>query len=159
MAVSSVTTNYSTRKRDISILQYPVATLPDAQTVTPKFGKNARFCAGVQKLVQRYAIILLTNLNSQEKYPDFGTDFLYSVQSGINPTDTGAASQLFSLASYSAVKLIKSDQISRRNVPLDEQLNSATLTNISMLGDNVVFDVSIQTMAGTDVQFVIPLPK
>ena len=84
MAIAGITSDYTGRKRDISILQYPDAAILDAQTVTPSFGKNARFCAGVQSLVQKYAIILLTNLGSQEMYPNFGTNYLRNQKKYIN---------------------------------------------------------------------------
>lgn len=159
MAISGVTTDYTGRKRDISILQYPNAQLEDAQTVFPKFGKNARFCAGVQKLIQRYTIILLTNLKSQEKYPEFGTEFLYTLKAGIDPLDSGGAAHIFSLANFEAVSLIKADQAIQEDIPLDEQLQSASLVNIRLYGDSILFNVQITTEAGDTQAFTIPLPK
>jgi hypothetical protein len=159
MAIAGITSNYTGRKRDISILQYPDITILDAQTVTPSFGKNARFCAGVQTLVQKYAIILLTNLGSQEMYPSFGTNFMYTLQAGISPTDRLMAAQIFHLASYSAVNTLKEYQQEHPEMPLDERIIKATLTDISLRGGEAGFDVTISTEAEDTIQFIIPLPK
>jgi hypothetical protein len=159
MAISGTTTNYTERKKDISILQYPDATLVDAQDVSPRFGKVGRFCAGVQKLIQRYTIILLTNLNSQENYPAFGTNFMYTLQAGISPTDRLQAAQIFNIASYNAVQLLKAHQQEYPDTPSDERIVSATLSNISLIGSSVGFDVSLKTEATDGIKFIIPLPK
>jgi hypothetical protein len=157
MAIAKITTDYTGRKKDISILQYPDASKPEAQDVSPKFGKTPRFCAGPQKLVQRYTIILLTNLTSQINYPDFGTKFLYTLKAGISPTDKLMARQIFQLASYSTVNTLKAYQVSTF-VPPDESVKSAVLRSISLYGGYVSFDVVITTDAGSSIDFLVPLP-
>jgi hypothetical protein len=160
MSVSSTpSTNYTGRKKDISILQYPDSTLLDAQDVLPAFGKSGRFCAGVQKLVQRYAIILLTNTTSQDNYPAFGTSFLYTLQAGISPVDKLRASQIFSLANYQAISILRAYQATKRDIPTDERISNAELTDISMYGGYVSFDVSLTTESGSTIDFIVPLPK
>jgi hypothetical protein len=161
MAIKSVTTDYTGRKRDISILQYPDATSVETQTVFPKFGKSTRFCTGVQKLVQKYAIILLTNIQSQPKYPNFGTDFLYTLQRGISPTDGILAQQIFYLANYDAILTLRAYQSSFPEgvIPADERIVNATLEGYTLYGGFVGFDVKINTEAGDSINFVVPLPK
>jgi hypothetical protein len=159
MAIASISSNYIGRKKDISIFQYPDASKLGEQTVAPKFGKSARFCTGVQKVVQAYAVILMTNLSSQENYPSFGTDFLYTLQGGISPVDSLLAAQVFNIASYKAVSTLKTYQASNDSIPLDEQIASAELTNISLYGGQAAFDVTIKTEAGDNVEFIVPLPK
>jgi hypothetical protein len=159
MAVASVSSNYVGRKKDISILQYPNALLVGTQTVLPGFGKNTRFCAGAQKLVQRYAITLLTNISSQEKYPDFGTNLLYTLKAGISPMDQLKASQIFELASYEVVTVMKIYQTNHPEMPLDERLARATLTSLTLIGGLAAFEVTLITEAGDSLEFIIPLPK
>jgi hypothetical protein len=158
MGVASIITDYTGRLKDISILQYPDASKIEAQTVLPKFGKIPRFCAGVQKLVQRYTIMLLTNINSQVKYPDFGTSFLYTLQGGTDPTDSLLASQIFAEANYITVKTLLFYQ-TQKDSPADERIVKATLENISLMGGYVSFDVSLTTEAEDVIDFVVPLPK
>jgi phage baseplate assembly protein W len=160
MAVSkTISSNYVGRKKDISILQYPDASKPDAQLVALGFSKSGRFCAGVQKLVQRYTIILLTNIASQPLYPSFGTDLLYRLRQGLPPADRLLASQIFNTASFSAVRVLSEYQNRHTETPLDECIARATLTNISLASGSVRFEVTITTRAGDIVEFIVPLPK
>lgn len=158
MAVTGTTSNYVGRKRDISILQYPDALSAGPQTVTPVFGKIARFCTGIQKLAQKYAVILMTNLTSQKNYPEFGTSLLYTLQGGISPTDSLAAAQIFRLASYLTVTSLKEYQVTHPELPLDERIVRAELVKISLYAGSAAFEVSIVTEAG-DLRYVVPLPK
>ena len=158
MGVASIITDYTGRLKDISILQYPDASKMDAQTVLPKFGKMPRFCAGVQKLVQRYTIMMLTNLDSQTKYPDFGTRFLFTLQGGTDPTDSILASQIFAEANYITVKNLLYYQ-AQKDTPADERIASAILSNISLYGGYVSFDVTLNTEVGDVLDFIVPLPK
>jgi len=159
MAVATISSNYTGRRKDISILQYPDASTASTQTMFPVFGKTTRMCAGVQKLVQKYAIILLTNINSQETFPLFGTDFLYPLRAGISPVDNLQATQLFNLASYAAVNTLKRYQIDNPDIPADETITTAELTNISVYGGSASFEVTIKTEAGDTIDFVVPIPK
>lgn len=159
MAIAKQSTDYTGRKKDLSILQYPDVLSIDGKEVAPKFGNPARFCAGVQKLIQRYTVLMLTNINSQEYFPNFGADFLWPLQSGTDPTDSILARQIFTLADYATVNVIKTYQIDNPELPLDEQLDFTTLRNISLYGGFVSFDVKLTTLAGEIVDFLVPLPK
>ena len=167
MAIRTTTTDYTNRKKDISILQYPNPSIPDAQLVNPSFSKGGRFCTGIQKTIQKYVIILLTNLNSQEKYPQFGTTLFSDLIYRSSGLDTILASQLFVLASAKAVSTIKTYQIYRNDIPADERLVSVNLINITFqdieIGNrkqrNIGFNLKIQTEAGEVVDYVLPLPK
>jgi hypothetical protein len=159
MAVTGISTDYTERSKDISILQYPDATLTDPQTVLPQFGANPRFCSGVQKLLQKYTIILLTNLASQPNFPDFGTNFLYTLQGGISPVDRVRASQIFILASFAAVTALRKYQVANPTIPADEKIVRAELLGLELYGSYVGFSVNIITEAGENISYVVPLPK
>jgi hypothetical protein len=158
MAITGTTTDYTGRKKDISVLQYPDGAISGPQPVVPAFGKVTRFCTGIQKLAQKYAVILMTNVSSQENYPEFGTSLLYTLKRGISPTDRLAASQIFRLASYIAVQAIKSYQIDRSDIPSDERIVNAELTDLVLYGGYAAFDVTITTEAGS-LKYIVPLPK
>jgi len=140
-------------------MRSPDAMLAGPQNIAVSFGKNGQFCAGLQKIIQKYTIILLTELGSQPNYPTFGTDFLNVLQGGFSPIDSLRASQIFNLASYVAVNALKTYQASRDDIPDDERIVSATLTNISLYNGSVAFDVAIATEAGSAMNFLIPLPR
>jgi hypothetical protein len=159
MPIASTSTDYTNRTKDISIFQSPDATIVGPQDIAPTFGKHGKFCAGVQKLLQKYAIILLSNLNSQPNYPTFGTDFMSTLRAGISPVDQLAAAQIFAYASYDAVQALRNYQSNHPEIPLDECITRAELYNIALYGSYAAFDVKIYTEAGTEVNFLIPLPK
>ena len=159
MPVSGTTTDYTGRTVDVSILQYPNALVVGARKETPSFGNPSTLCAGVQKLVQRYTIMMLTNIGSQPEYPEFAASFLWTLQAGVSPVDNIRVRQIFALADYAVVNIIKNYQINNPNLPLDEQLASTSLINLSLSTGTVEFDVQITTLAGTSVNFLVPLPK
>jgi hypothetical protein len=159
MSISKITSDYTERTKDISILQYPDASIIDTQTVLPQFGKHARFCSGVQKLAQRYTIILLTNITSQPEFPTFGTSLLFTLKSGISPVDRITAGQIFNLASYKAVEALRAYQSGKSSLHADEKIVNASLVNVGLYGGYAAFDVKINTEAGTSVPFLVPLPK
>ena len=159
MPIASTTTDYTGRQVDISILQYPDALKLGAQDVAITLGDYGRYCAGVQKLIQRYAILLLTDVGSREDFPTDGTAFLPKIKNGSCVVDKLAASQLFAISSYAVVNLLKTYQSNNPTIPADEQIASAKLQNVSMYGGAIGFDVLIKTEAGDSIDFVIPLPN
>lgn len=158
MPIQNTTTNYSGRKKDISILQYPDPTDIDPQNMSISFGGIGRFCAGVQKLIQRYAIILLTNLGSQKYYPDFGTDLIATLRNGVGAMDLIRVTQIFNAANYEAIAVIRAAQTYDLEIPEDERLASAELVDTNILGSAVYFSVTITTESATAINFVLPLP-
>jgi len=159
MAISSTSTDYTDRKRDLSILHTPDPSTNDAIQVSVSFGRPSTFCAGLQKLIQRYVIILLTNLESQPGFPAFGTDLLTNLQSGLSPVDKLRASQLFNLASYAALDVIRKEQIQNPTTPKDERILSTSLEGIALSGGRASFRVKIETESETSAVFLVPLPK
>ena len=158
MPIKDATTNYSGRTKDISILQYPDPLDVDPQNMLVSFGRVGRFCAGVQKLIQRYTILLLTNLDSQPYYPEFGTNLISSLRNGVSAMDMIGVNQIFNAASYEAVAVIRAAQIYDQDSPPDERIFSAELVNASMLGSAVNFSVKITTESSTAISFILPLP-
>lgn len=159
MAVIGTSTDYTGRKKDISIFQSPDALKLGAQDVSPKFGKTTKACAGVQKLIQRYAIMLLSSVNSQPNFKDFGTAFMPTLTAGISPTDKLAAAQIFASANYTTVLALKAYQKKNQEIPLDERIAKAVLDSITLSGSYASFNIKIYTEAGDNVTFLIPIPK
>jgi hypothetical protein len=158
MPIKNITSNYSGRRKDISIMQYPDPTNIDPQDMTISFGNIGRFCAGVQKLIQRYTILLLTNLDSQTYYPDFGTSLISNLHGGVSAMDLIGVKQIFNNANYAAIEAIQAEQVYDQESPLDERIYSAELVEASVIGSAVYFSVKITTESSTAVDFVLPLP-
>lgn len=159
MSISLFSYDYTERKRDISIFQNPDFMSSDRQQVALKFGKSAKFCAGVQKLIQQYTIILMTDLGSQPSFLDFGTSLVLTLKRGISPVDKIALTQLFGLANYSVVTKLKNYYAENTDIPEDEQISSAILNDVSVRGSSVFFEIMLTTVAGEQLEFLIPLPE
>lgn len=156
MPISGTTVNYSGRTKDILITGALNPLTAQPQPVTLSFGRVSGYCAGVQKLVQRYIILLNTVLGSQPDFKSFGTELHAALLSGrlSNPIEF---QHTFNFANWSAVSTIKAWQATNAS-PLDEQLSTATLVKFSIEGDTLSAEVKLTTMAGDDVVFVMPLP-
>jgi hypothetical protein len=126
------------------------------QPVALSFGKVSGYCTGVQKLVQRYIILLNTVLGSQPDFKQFGTELHSSLLSGklSNPVEF---QHTFNFANWSAVSTIKAWQLNN-TAPLDEQLSTTTLVKFAIAGDSISAEIKLTTMAGEDIVFVMPLP-
>lgn len=157
MAISSITTVYTDRKIDLHIMQGVNA--PSKSSITPSFGLISNYCTGVQKLIQRYMIMLLTEIGSQENYPDFGSDFLVNLLSSSSVYNRVDLQNLFAFANAKVSKAIIDYQI-ENELPLDEQLNTASLVDIiNIAPGHVSLKIQIIPQTQDAVEFVVPLPN
>jgi hypothetical protein len=157
MAISSFNTNYSGRKRDILIFNDTDPTQESNQVVDVRLSGNIKYCTGVQKLIQKYTILFLTNLNSQLFFPQEGTTFLSSLTYNISSTTEGVLRQLFSLMNLKIVKDLEIDAISNAS-PDDEKISRVTLRDVLYEQDALNMTIEIKTLAGDNIAFVLPLP-
>ena len=125
--------------------------------ITPSFGKISNYCAGVQKLVQRYTILLLTSIGSQPNYPNFGTDLVDTVMSSSLLLNKLEFVNIFNFANAGVVSFLRNYQ-RKVAAPLDEQLNTATLLDIVIKDGGISLKVQLVTMQNTPVDFIVPLP-
>jgi hypothetical protein len=155
MAINNITTDYSNRKIDLHIFQGVSA--PNASDITPSFGKISNFCTGVQKLVQRYTIALLTELGSQENFPDFGSTLITALTSSSNLYNRVDLYPIFNKAN---TKVLRDFAAYDRTVsmPVDERLAGARLIEIKSINGGVSMAVQIETYSEDPVTFIIPLP-
>ena len=156
MAISGTSTNYSGRKIDLHIMQGVKA--PATTSITPSVGVISNYCTGIQKLVQRYAIMLLTELGSQEPYPEFGSNFLTKLTSSSSIFNVRDVYHIFAFANDKVSKEIIAYQIDNI-LPEDEQLNTASLLDVVPQSEGVALKIQIVPMSNTAVEFIIPLPN
>ena len=156
MAIRNVTKNYAGRTVDVNISGNPDPKTTGVQPVGLRFGLVSTRCVGVQKLLQRYAVMLLTSKGSQRNSPDFGTDLIPTLLGG-NLIDAGQLVHTFNLASWTVVRGLREYQSAHPEMPLDEQINTALLTNYDVQGSTVRFNVKIQTQACETIDFILPV--
>lgn len=151
-------TDYTGRLVDVNICYqfYPSVT---PQKLNFQFGQVSSYIAGVQKLVQRYVIALLTNIGSQFNYPDFGTNLISSIQKGtfVKGEDI---KHIFNFANYEVLTAFKSYQKENPTLPTDEMLNAAILVSytIDKPSASVSLKIQLLTVAGDNVTVLLPVP-
>jgi len=159
MPIRNITTDYTGRSKDISIASGVDPRIASPQKVTPSFGAVSSYCAGVQKLVQRFMIALTTVKGSQPEFPDFGTDLLKKISTS-SLTTIGDLTHAFNFASASVVASFRAAQERAEDPgPEDEQLDTALLTDVEVTSSfNVSYKVSLYTKAGNTYDFLLPIP-
>ena len=145
MPISSISTNYTGRTRDIFISQGINPRSPATQPITYSFGSLSSCVTGVQKLIQRFAISLINaglvhNLQSQQS------------------SNIQEVSYIYASTSYDVLVTFKAYQTNTPGIPTDEQLSTAALTNVSVSRGSVNLTVRITTVAGDAVMFILPVP-
>lgn len=157
MPITTQSTDYTGRQLDVNIAYKINPNFAGPQEVNLRFGTVSTYCAGVQKLVNRYIIALFTALGSQPNYATFGTNFLPSLI-GKNMVTALDAKHTFNLASWSVVQLFRNYQKENPGLPTDEQINTASLADLTVTETGLTFRVNLLTLAGEKVQFLVPLP-
>ena len=158
MAIVGTTTNYTGRTKDINILLGANASIPDRQPVTVAFGRVSSFCAGIQKLMQRYLVAFCTIIGSQPNYPTFGTDFMSKLESGGRYSQTDIY-HMFNFANSDVTSdFMEYQRTATVTLPDDEQLMKAELLDFSAIGDVLQMRIQLTSKQGDSVTFVVPIP-
>ena len=153
----STTTDYSGRTLDLEFLQHVArpATLIGL-TKTIRHDNMSRRVAGLQKLAQRYALVLLTPRGSVPNYPDYGTELVLTIQAGSVNTRAALAS-IFSFANSLAMRQLAGAV--EDTDPDDEVLLSAELQDydIDYPTSRVLLNVRLTSLAGDSYTYIIPV--
>lgn len=158
MPIAKVTTDYSGRKKDINISPGISPYTDKVQKVTPGFGSVSSYCAGVQKLIQRFMIALVTVRGSQPAYPSFGTDLLKTLTVS-SLTTLADLRHAFNFASAKVVSEFREYQATQPDLPDDEQLDTALLLDVKVTASyHVTYRVALYTKAGEVYDFLLPIP-
>lgn len=153
----AVITNYSGRAVDLFIF-YGAQPVGD-QLIRPGFGEegSGNQTTGIQKLMQKWAILFLTETGSMEYHPDLGTRFLtVASQGGLRDLETVRSE--FRLAARrveAALAAVESD-----DMPADERLQGAVLAsaNLDRAQGLLQMTVNITSEAGADRDIILPVP-
>lgn len=109
---------------------------------------------GINKLVQRFILELLTERGSLQYQPDRGTFFMTQFRSGIIQTSQA----LFSAFSTAEVDLKKNLKLEESDSdPADERYDSSELLNASLDGDRANLSIKVVSRAGESITFIYPL--
>lgn len=154
----AVSTNYAGRAIDLFIFQgaKPVGD----QLIAPGFGPGSgQITTGIQKLVQKWAILFFTELGSMEYQLELGTRFLtVASQGGIR--DVLQAKSEFNLAAQQIQQTLSLLEEANPDMPADEKLDSAKLIAVSLdkAAGKLNMTVTITSEAGTSHDVILPVP-
>jgi len=154
MSIANTTTDYTGRTIDINI-----AGSKDGRSLSPmtmSFGNTSSYMTGVQKLVQRYTISLLTKLGSQTDTPGFGTNFITSLQGNLTASDI---EHILVFANAKVISEFRKYQESTDGLPLDEQINTVTIDSLTYELGVLNLKLSISTLAGNTIDYILPIPN
>jgi hypothetical protein len=157
MPITSFSNDYTGRQKDINLAHKIDPTSREKQKVSLSFGSVSSFCSGTQKLVQRYMISLLTALGSQSNTPEFGTDLLPTVTNN-RYVSLQDLKHTFNFANWKVINEFRTYQNANPDLPADEQLNTATLSSLNVNKGVVHFQITLLTLAGDEIEFLVPLP-
>ena len=155
------TTDYSNRQVDIEVLQ---TILKPAGNTAMKFSitsSSPKAVTGMQKLVQRYTLLLLTQLGTVRFATDQGTTFMSDLIRGAGQN----SGQVAAVVAFANLSVMQELQVEDQNtdlygeIPSDEQLKSATLLDFTVNTVTGVLSLSIQLLnyAGSAYTYVLPV--
>lgn len=119
-----------------------------------KAGGSGALITGIEKLVQRILLELLTEQGSLEYAPSRGTFFMTLLRLGQVRTSQSLFSS-FSSAELDVRNNITGDETS--SDPRDERYGSVELLNASLLGDTATLSIRVTSLAGESRTVIYPL--
>jgi hypothetical protein len=154
------TKSYADRQLDIEALKH-VDKMLRKQRVFPDVHSTPRIVSGIEKAVQRYAKLFLTEIGSIKAAPQIGSTLLSRVLNGMvaNEAELGF---LYAIANSNALKAIRADDSETGlygKIPPDERIVSTRLVDISIDYKTYTAKVHvfITTAAGDSFTFIIPV--
>ena len=168
MAFAPFKVDYSGRQLDIELLQsirqpvskkrvYPAVNhrISDAEIESPKI------VSGIEKAVQRYAKLFLTEAESVKFEPDTGNEFLSSIRKGMVP-NRAYLDYLYNVANHNALRIIRADDADTETfgpIPDDERILTTDLLGLEIdyAKATVTVSVLITTYAGDTYTYITPV--
>lgn len=154
------TTSYAGRQVDIELLQSIVVPTNIQRVSISTVSQIPKIVAGIEKVIQRYANLLLTTNDDVAFALDEGGSLVTALLQGTIPS-SGYLTHLFNVASNAAIKQMAVDDADTTygDQPADEIITAATLqsTAVDYASGTVVLNVLIQTAKGLSYTFVVPV--
>lgn len=157
-----ISTDYSGRQVDLEhfqAVQQPVGSVRLTKTLART---QPRVVAGLQKLVQRYAVLLLSQIETIYLAPEQGTDFLQRILRG-GGRSRGHILQTFAFASSDVIAQLRQDDGDEAlfgPVQSDEQIKQAQLLDYSVdiPTSTLSLSIYIENQLGTGTKYLLPVP-
>ena len=127
---------------------------PTTGEVSLEFGNPAFVCTGVQKALQTFLILLLTERGSVESDPLRGTTMLSAVNAGYVRDENLLRAQFL----FAVLDIQEYVQNNLANAAPEERFASAELLSWLTTGDTLIMKVRVFTAAGDSVTYTASIP-
>jgi len=158
--------SYAGRQVDLELLKHveDPAAFTSLKRVYPDANTTPRIVAGIEKTVQRFAKLFLTNIGSARLAPDVGNDLLSEIAHG-RVNNRGYLDHLAEVANAETLLAMQVDDGNDAvygEIPDDERIASSELKDVdlsydALTGGRVHVSVFITTVAGDGYTFIIPV--
>ena len=156
--MSKFSVDYIGRTIDLLIFQGLQRT--GDQPVYTSFGTAGEVVSGIQKMVQTFAVLFLTDTGSVYAQQSMGTGFIPSVSRGLL-RDESDVRRAFALAS-TLVQRTMTAEANKAKLSADETLASVKLTKVNIDRSRGFLSLYVQLTSeageGTEVLLPVPLP-
>ena len=149
----STAANYANRSIDLVFLQG--VTLSGKKTLAQQIFNESnagQVCTGIQKLIQRWILRLLTPAGTMKFNPTRGTTFMRDMLTAYNESDVDT---VFRLANMDATRQMIQEETN--SMPSDERLNHVELLDITFTDYSVIIKVRMYSQTGDSSPVVLPI--
>lgn len=142
--------------RIVDLLAYQGITSGQRRLLLPVLVSSAGsfLVTGIAKLAQRFLIILLTEQGSLTYLPGVGTTFITDGRRGFWRS-AADVQQSFMSAMLDVRRQIRGAEID--SDPTDERFALATITQLTITGDRVNLQITLESQAGRRRKFIVPI--
>ena len=155
-----VTTSYAGRQIVLEMLQSVTLPTQEQRVHLTSVGNDSKIVTGIQKAVQRYAVLLLTTAGDVHFDTNQGGELISKLTTG-HIQNMGYLYHIFGIANSNALRIIYSEDAASvfGTVPDDERITNAELEDAAMDYTTGVISLTVKltTAAGPDYTFVLPV--
>ena len=147
--------DYITRKYDFLAFQNPSA-LKERQLDMQLFSDTSggQICVGTQKLAQRWALELFTEIGSMPGRPARGCSFMLFIRGGRIRTRLDVVQSFYDAALRIRTTLQAEEYA---GMPDDEKLDDAELLDVTFLPGYLNIKVNVLSVAGSNRALILPI--
>jgi hypothetical protein len=151
MSISSISTDYTGRKADLSL--FPQQKVP--LVLAPlEFSASPKSIAGILKGSQNYLRVLLTPRGCYKSDPTFGTQLVQQIRSG-SLKYPGDVLHLFAMESGKAESWIRQRESS--SDPADERIGTVVLESFDLDRTRLKMDLTYTSASGENISLLVPV--
>jgi len=152
--------DYSGRQVDIELLQSIARPVELQQVTVSSVTQMAKIVTGIQKLVQRYASLILQIIETTHFDQENGSELVRMLMAGVIQ-NRGRLQNAFAISNNQVVRQLRKDDAQEEvygTMPEDEQLDNAQLLDydIDFARSTVYLRIRITSRAGDSLEFIVP---